>query len=418
MSANSKVSSISNSSVEKYREDADDDNDDGSIDTPDSYYNNFTKFVINSKEKPEMESIRAYSYSEWKSSPNSIHSLKIADLKHTLKTNGMPVSGKKNELIHRVVSFYKKIRHALNIQRVFRGFLVRESERMRGEGYPDRTKCLNDTDFHTMDSVCDIPREEFFSYRDLAGFVYGFNVFSLMAMFNRNRKIENPYNREDMPVPIVCKVFSLYKKILILYPLSCNLTRFHIVSSDFEQIRAQETRRREDEDASESATTTTDDAAILSDGESDDDDMNSVELQMSHLQYYSTAERISMVFERMSELMDRTCRPQWFLNLNKNEYARFYNYYYTWWSKSSTMTERYTRSIYPLDDPFHEMPQVNESTNEEFLRGCCMELIERMVYSGDGEHWQRNGAKHTLMILTVVSREARNAFPHLFDAFS
>jgi len=386
-----------------------------------TYYANFTKYVLQAQSENEVAC--SYSYEDWKANPNSLESLKIPELKYLLKSSSLRVSGKKDELIRRLHKHYSRISSVIFIQRVFRGFLVRESERMRGAGYPDRTRCLNETDFHTMDLLSHIPREEFFSYCDSAGFVYGFNVFSLMAMFKRNRKIVNPYNREDVPIPIVCHIFSLYKKILILYPLTCNLTRFNNVSSsDFEQIRNQERNSREDENDDSAATTSEDSVAEMDDIDVPPSATNSavhshtsIEDRLSQLrQYYSFYERVVIAFERISELVSRFCDPQWFLRLNTAQYDRFYHYFFVWWSRSNTSPS--TQYVaHPLDNPFRAMPKIDESMDEEYLRNTCIELIERIVYGGADEHWQRAGANHTLMILAIVSRPSRNTFPELFD---
>lgn len=181
----------------------------------DKYYTDFSRFLLiqeRQKCKPKM-----YSYSEWRSSSQHIERLSLKVLKHTLYENSLPVYGNKPVLICRLKSHYHKIQSTINIQRVFRGFLVRESEKTRGVGYKNRTICNNETDFETMNPLNEIPRECFFSYRDDKGFVYGFNLFSLMSMFKRDRRLVNPYNREDIPFSVLQNLFSLYKKTAILY---------------------------------------------------------------------------------------------------------------------------------------------------------------------------------------------------------
>jgi len=182
----------------------------------DKYYADFSKYILiqeTQKCKPKM-----YSYSEWNSSSQHIERLQLKELKHTLSANSLPVYGNKPVLIYRLQTYYQKIRSVITIQRVFRGFLVRESENQRGPAYKHISICNNETDFETMNPLNEIPRECFFSYRDDKGFVYGFNLFSLMSMFKRNRQIINPYNREDIPFSVLQRLFSLYKKTMILYP--------------------------------------------------------------------------------------------------------------------------------------------------------------------------------------------------------
>ena len=185
--------------------------------TIDTYYSNFSKYTL-TLNNIKCKNIDHFSYSEWNSDPNKIENTSLNVLKYTLKYHGKPVSGRKRELINRIHSYYMQIRHATKIQKIFRGYLVRESEKLRGPAVNNKDICNNETDFNTMELLTDLPRELFFSYRDTNGFVYGFNVFSLMLMFKRSRKLVNPYNREEMPFETMQNIFSIYKKIRILYP--------------------------------------------------------------------------------------------------------------------------------------------------------------------------------------------------------
>jgi len=182
----------------------------------DKYYTNFSKFILN--EPREKCKIEECSYLEWKSSAKNVERLSLKELKQTLRSNSLPVNGNKPLLIFRVKVHFHKIQSAIHIQRIFRGFIVRESENARGPAYKNRSICNNETDFETMNPLNEIPRELFFSYRDDKGFVYGFNLTSLLFMFKRNRRLVNPYNREDMPFSVTQSLFSIYKKSLILYP--------------------------------------------------------------------------------------------------------------------------------------------------------------------------------------------------------
>lgn len=181
---------------------------------PDVYYINFSKFAL--KLEPKF-SLAEYSYSQWcESTTHAIQNVPLKVLKHTLKTHGKPVSGNKPELANRLGQYYFQIKMAIRIQKTFRGFLVRESEKLRGRC--DRTTCNNNTDFYTLEPITEIPNKLFFSYRDSNGFVYGFNMLSLLSMFKLRRCLVNPYNREDIEFSVLQRVFSIYTKSRILYP--------------------------------------------------------------------------------------------------------------------------------------------------------------------------------------------------------
>lgn len=182
----------------------------------DTYYKNFSKYLLSQTSSQKTES---YSYSNWTSEPESINKVSLKVLKYTLKSYKSRVHGNKPELIARLQKQYLQIQSAITIQRIFRGFLVRESDNARGPAYKNRSICVNNTDFETMNPLEEIPREYFFSYRDSRGFVYGFNLFSLMSIFKRDRRLVNPYNRDEASFDVLQRLFSIYKKTVILHPL-------------------------------------------------------------------------------------------------------------------------------------------------------------------------------------------------------
>lgn len=183
----------------------------------DIYYENFSKYILTTSHTSQ-KNTEILSYQLWRDNPTAINDVLLQVLKNTLKSHYQPVTGNKRELIIRLDNYYRRIRGIITIQRIFRGFLVRETERIRGPGKRYREICNNETDFYTMEPVTEIPLAEFFSYKDENDFVYGFNLHSLMSMFKLSRKLTNPYNREEIPFAVLMKLFSLYKKSQILYP--------------------------------------------------------------------------------------------------------------------------------------------------------------------------------------------------------
>jgi hypothetical protein len=184
----------------------------------DIYYENFSKFLLNTEYANSTKYVPSiYSFLQWKTNPSIIERTQLKVLKHTLKTHRLPIYGNKQVLIARLTQYYTQILSAEKIQKVFRGFLVRESEKQRGPAANNRAICTNDTEFETMNPLDDIPRKYFFSYKNDSGFVYGFNIMSLMSLFKHNRKLINPYNREDIPFDVLQSIFSLYKRIRIIY---------------------------------------------------------------------------------------------------------------------------------------------------------------------------------------------------------
>ena len=58
--------------------------------------------------------------------------------------------------------------------------MVRSISRLRGPTWLDKTKCVNDTDFYTLDDLTDIPDNQFISFKDSKNFIYG----SILLLYN------------------------------------------------------------------------------------------------------------------------------------------------------------------------------------------------------------------------------------------
>ena len=373
--------------------------------TKDSYYANFANYVIHQSTGEKTMPTPNYTYQLWCKYPHKIHDLTIVEIKQVLKAEGCRVSGKRQELVKRLTEYYSRIQSVIAIQKTFRGFVGRESERLRGPGYKELYRCVNETDFQTMDSVSEIPRESFFSYEDDGGFVYGFNVFSLMNMFKRNRTFTNPYNREDIPIAVVCRIFSLYKKIEILYPLTFSENRLE--NPRVVEVAIEDARRDAETFEGVVVPETFDLEAVVQDA--------GVEEEYPSLPLNA---RIHDVFERIQSLIGGEVDAAWFISLSKNELDRFYHFYHIWWTRSSSLSDEEKRNICATSDPFVFLSQIEPHWEEALYRRICLELMEWMVFTGTNAESCGKGAQHTIMLLTVVSRDARRARPELFARFS
>jgi hypothetical protein len=330
--------------------------------------------------------------------------MKLNTLKNTLKQCGCHVHGNKEHLIVRINIYYRKIYSAIKIQKVFRGFIVRESERMRGPAMKDISICTNNTDFETMNPLENVPRKHFFSYMTENEFVYGFNIYSLMAMFKHFRKLINPYTREDIPFEILQCLFSLYKKILILYPeyhppIDTTLEPICIESIPLMRVAEVE------------------EAPLYNSIEDNQPPL----LSESNTYYPEISvqnEFCNSLFERIRNLVNGEANPQWFLQLKSNDLYRFYYYYYIWWTHSSDLSEELKNEICSVQSPFIVLNELDEDGTTEYYQSICLSVMESMIYTGVDECHCKLGAEQVLMILTVVSRPARRVWAELFNRWS
>jgi len=357
------------------------------------YYKQFSKFVMSEdiSVKDPSSNATIIKYADYLKTPDILHKCRLADLKATVnalstKSYRVHKHGNKRELVERIESYFDKWTKALRIQRQFRRFLSTSALQLRGPAYNHLSKCVNDSDFFTMDPLNEINRLHFYSYADAKGFIYGFDVFSLMNLFKRDRRIINPYNRDELSVPLICDIFSLFKKIHILYPESCTEKQLHIpkeIAPKQNTPPVVETRE------------------------------HIIHRKLSEIRGWSVERRIEEVFIAIDHLGNYS-QSTWFMDLSKFEYARFYHSYHEWWNRLSSSAKS---DICYIRNPFSDirMRPINEVEREEYQE-ACLELIEYMVYTGKDIESQRLGALHVLTQLTTVSYYARRALPWLFES--
>jgi len=144
---------------------------------------------------------------------------KVNELKEICKHYSIKCSGTKPELKDRIYTHLIQSHFIKRIQRAIRRSYIKRHSRMSGPAYSDRSLCVNDSDFYSMELVGDIPRNQFISFKDHTGMIYGFDVMSLYTYYgtyydNDNGPTTtppaNPYNRMKFPSSLS---LQMYRKI-------------------------------------------------------------------------------------------------------------------------------------------------------------------------------------------------------------
>ena len=133
------------------------------------------------------------------------------------RTNFLPIL---NQIYKTDTCLIIPVSNILKIQRYIRKWLDIRNYKKHGPAYYDRTICHNDSDFYTLESINNIETQNFVSYRDNFGFVYGFDINSLINLFktdnnnnnNNNLCLINPYNRQQMPKYVIFMVMNLKRE--------------------------------------------------------------------------------------------------------------------------------------------------------------------------------------------------------------
>jgi len=129
----------------------------------------------------------------------------LNDIKYTLKVNKIADSKtlkeKKKVLQQLLVDHFDNlnkydISKVILLQRNFKRYLNSNRIKTQGPGIIDKSKCSNQEDFYTLDSIHDIEDKYFFSY-EINGHIYYFDIRSFNRLVNGDCK--NPYTRGEIP---------------------------------------------------------------------------------------------------------------------------------------------------------------------------------------------------------------------------
>lgn len=294
----------------------------------------------------------------------------LAQLKSFAKHYKIKVSGNKNELLLRVYSFLYFSSFITTIQSSFRRMLVKKYNLLHGPASMNRKICNNSYDFITMEPVEEINFNQFISYKDDDGFIYGFDITSLHNLYLKGHKeMKNPYNRNVFPEFIIKTIKSILRLGKIL-KININLQ----FEDDTQNVSSEK----------------------------------AIEL------------RALALFQTIDSLGNYS-NPQWFLSLNRNQIIRFVRELTDIWNYRAQLTQETKRNICPpIGDPFRNlsMPYIHTEGNLYNVKKVVLEVLEKLVNSGLDKDSKSLGAYYVLGGLTLVNQDAAMSLPWLFQSVS
>jgi len=301
---------------------------------------------------------------------------KVSQLKEICGFYKLKKNGNKDELIAKIYNHLKYSMYAIKIQKIARGNFMRKYIMLAGPAFKmnNRKLCVNDTDFATLEPLNEIHYNQFFSFSDEDGTIYGCDVTSLFELLCKKNKHDiigkkaplNPYNRRHLESYLFTN-FSLYLKLAKL--------------NGIKQI------------------TTIEEEVI--------DPSKQLEMKILEL------------FQYINEL-GNYADSSWFSNLSRHMTVLFIREVYDIWHYRAQLTQETMRSIVPPHgNPFTGMNlQLAQSQSDDFIRKQAVKIIEYLVKSGHTTDNRSLGAYYVLAALTLVSEDARNALPWLFQSVS
>ena len=302
---------------------------------------------------------------------------KLNELREICKVHALKKSGTKQDVKIRIYDYLRQSHYITKIQRVMRRKFLKLHIQTSGPAYNNRTLCVNETDFYSLEKMTDIPRNQFISFKDETGLIYGFDILSLYTHYTNelcsNNSYgfclpSNPYNRLKFPGWLQVQ---MHKKIRLtdILGISCKI--------------------EEEEEES-----------ILSISDQDD-------------------QLLFLIFQEMN-LHGHYADTSWFNELNVTQMVRFVRELADIWNYRAQLLPTMKNEICPPNgDPFRVIDARTlhpELVQYDLLKHQSIALINLFVRSGTNRDNRSLGTYYVLSALTLVSASARIAMPWLYES--
>ena len=370
--------------------------------------------------EPALDKPQIISPTEYQSNPDCVKSLKLPQIKENLRhyKNLMYVSSKscfasikemkqviitihdfaltgtKPKILDRLQAYFIQEDQVKRIQCVMRGRFVRNANKLRSEYAQSESDYVNDTDFYTLEPISNIDHMDLFKYTE-TGLTYTFVISSLNKLMKQTGAFVNPYTRRDISHlrPIIQRLVTLNT----------------IIQSTPDMVRQRRERKPTNGRRRRACTMIEEDNLY---------DRDAMVAFIREMRSKTSIERTRALFAEMDSLGNYT-HYIWFTELDKRGFYTFFRHLKDIWTYRAQIPVPIKQQICPLWDPFSI---VSASTvhlfelEEEQIESVCLTIMEDMVYTGISTEYKTLGAFHVLSALTIVSRQARNALPWLYES--
>ena len=276
-------------------------------------------------------------------------------------------SGDKKELIHRVYNYLKYSYYSIIIQKNIRRYLQKKLNYLKGPSLFNK-KCTNETDFFSLKSINDIKYEQFFSYKDNDGFIYGFDIKSLYKILDMsNSNVKNPYNRNEFPNNLKDTLKQILKLSKIL-----NYDTDIVIKDELEKMSIKK------------------------------------KIELKTIKIFQNMDTHGFI-----------TNTSWFLNLDRPKLIYYLKELVDIWEYRANLTNNIKVQICPPNGrPFYSINILNMNVcNDNQLKLEILKIIEKFVTNGITKNDKSLGTYYVLGAFTIVSQEARNALPWMYETF-
>lgn len=363
--------------------------------------------IVKIKKKPKQHLGMSLFFNEYSAKNIVLKKYKLDELKQIAKSNKLHMSGTKTVIIERIQDYFNRCIKCVKIQKMYRGFMVRQSFKLRGEEYNDRESCVNTSDFYSMEPLNDIPIEYLFTFKSNDNKItFGCNMFSFLQFIHNKTDIKNPYNREHISMDVIRRFLKLCDLVKIIFVMPEDVPEINTKSIMMIHNNHNNHNRNMNRPVLQNELVVSDE--IIMDRRNKLINMRTKPLLL----------RIQELFIEIDQLGNYT-NYQWFVNLERRDYIRLYRTLYDIWTYRGHLSRDMKFKICIFEDPFHEMQRERLHFHDgtiDVLRELCLKAFENMVYCGIDDEHRKIGTLHALSALTVVSINARNEMMWLHES--
>ena len=334
-----------------------------------SVENNLKKYYIEpkikEKKKINNEDFKLLKYSEWELLTQ--YNYKNDQLKRIAKNYKLRRSGNKKILVYNIINFLRLSYYVLKIQKKWKLYLRKKYNFLKGPALYNR-KCVNETDFYSLESLKKINYYQFVSYKDKDGFIYGFNIKSIVNLIKQKKNIKNPYNRYKITKENINNLKNIIK-------IGKFLKDDVIIKIDFNN-------------------------GIV---------CNKKKIELRTISLFNKIDTFGHI-----------THSDWFLTLNNIGIIKFLKELYDVWNYRLNLSNELKRQIVPPHGKaFYNIVFNNLNAYENLkLKELALNVIDKLINKSSDSNKQSLGAFYVLGSLTLVSKNAADSLPALYQSFS
>ena len=309
----------------------------------------------------------------------------VPSIKAVCRSLKLRVTGKKMELIDRVMCHYNKCISGNLLQYKCKRAIVARWLQLHGPALCDRKSCVNDMDL-MGDDIEDIPMDQLFSFQE-SGFVYAFDIATFGSLIVKGfpRRTTNPYTRESIPM----EVLKEYKRLLA-YSTMLGRVFSVIHSSNTEQVSQHRT---------------------VENGVVD------VEIPMS-------MEEIDFEISSTMYIADSYgyyTNPAWVTGMSVDNLKRFMDDMVEIFTYRANLSRNaMMRVIHPsgllVPNPQEFRSWLRSEVDARVIKQKASELMKKLVMSGAERSDRELGTIYMLTALTLRCQQAATAMPWLYES--